>query len=79
MTLAGGAKREMVAATDGQLQSKTTHEVKAIVECKAHERGDDDTTIAMQEAALFVAWIKDFPQSPETYVPTYQHQKMNGN
>ncbi|BCS21100.1 uncharacterized protein APUU_21532A [Aspergillus puulaauensis] len=34
-TFPGGAGRSIVAITDGQLQSTTTHEVKVVVECKS--------------------------------------------
>ncbi|KAJ0417198.1 hypothetical protein BJY00DRAFT_316153 [Aspergillus carlsbadensis] len=67
-TLPGGAQRSMVAITDGQLQSIINHEVRAVVECKKGERKDTDTTIGMQEAALFVAWIREYSAHPNLRV-----------
>ncbi|KAL2824358.1 hypothetical protein BDW59DRAFT_180238 [Aspergillus cavernicola] len=63
-SLPGGVKRGMLAIMDGQLQSTVSHEVRAIVECKRHERAPQDNMIGMQEAALFVAWIKEYSRYP---------------
>ncbi|KAL3481970.1 hypothetical protein BJX99DRAFT_253093 [Aspergillus californicus] len=67
-TLPGGVKRSMMAITDGQLQSVVDHSVKAIVECKKSERKNTDTSIGMQEVALFVAWIREFHTGPNLRV-----------
>jgi hypothetical protein len=56
---------------DGQLQAKVNHEISAVVECKKCEWKDTDTLIAMQETALFVAWIREYSSHPNLYVPTH--------
>jgi hypothetical protein len=71
-------QRNMVAITDGQLQSKINHEIRAVVECKKSERKVTDTMIAMQEAALFAAWIHEYSLHPSLYVPTHLYQTPNG-
>lgn len=80
-TLASGERRKMTAITDGQLQSRTSHEVRAIVECKRRARTPQNISITMQESALLLAWIKEFPRSPNSYVlihpaMLYSEQKL---
>lgn len=63
-TLPGGGTRSMVAITDGQLQSKANHQVWAVVECKSARISPKSPMVMMQEAALFVAWMREFPGYP---------------
>lgn len=63
-TLPGGITRGMVAISDGQLQSILTHEVWAIVECKSLRITPTSTSVLMQEAGLFIAWMKEYQTYP---------------
>lgn len=63
-TLPGGITRRMVAIADGQLQSRLTHAVWAVVECKSSQIPPKSTTVIMQEVAYFIAWMKEYQTYP---------------
>ncbi|KAL2824420.1 hypothetical protein BDW59DRAFT_172933 [Aspergillus cavernicola] len=60
--LAGvAADSKFVAITDGQMQDKMSMQIKGVVECKSRARRSCGRAVDMQEAAMLVAWIKEFP------------------
>ncbi|KAL4790278.1 hypothetical protein BDV19DRAFT_394223 [Aspergillus venezuelensis] len=52
--------RKMVAVTDGQLQALQSKEIMALIECKKAPRSSTNAKVEMQEAALFLAWVKEY-------------------
>ncbi|KAL4947789.1 hypothetical protein BDW69DRAFT_189868 [Aspergillus filifer] len=54
--------RKMVAVTDGQLQAVQSKEIMALIKGKEEPRSSTNAGVDMQEAALFLAWIKEFPR-----------------
>ncbi|KAL5338924.1 hypothetical protein BJX70DRAFT_398124 [Aspergillus crustosus] len=67
-SIRGGRRRYMVAITDGQLQTVGGKEIRALVECKQAQRPPDSSVVDRQEAALLLAWIREYPRSPFRHV-----------
>ncbi|KAL2862229.1 uncharacterized protein BJX67DRAFT_385854 [Aspergillus lucknowensis] len=57
--------------------SIVSHEVRALVECKKGPRKAHDLAATMQEAALFVAWIREYPGGPNLYEFTEMVQTLS--
>ncbi|KAL5338920.1 hypothetical protein BJX70DRAFT_179812 [Aspergillus crustosus] len=60
-----GRKRQRgyTSVTDGQMQSAATMNIEALVECKRSTRRESGIAVDRQEAAMMIAWIKEYPNA----------------
>lgn len=77
-----GKGRGFIASTSGQIQDKSRSLwIKAPVNCTTNERHIYGSVIDMQEAALLVAWMKEYPgyPGPKRYVVlSFQTARQDG-
>ncbi|KAL3478767.1 hypothetical protein BJX99DRAFT_256180 [Aspergillus californicus] len=73
---ATGPTRSYKSVTDGQLQDRNTIKIRAVVECKSMKRNDCSLAVTMQEAAMLVAWIREFPGNERRVLVSQDGLKM---